>query len=229
MKKILLIISCISINLMALGQESFDFEAYYKKQRQNIIDNFQPIYAKILVETKNGTQEEIIFKTDSTKIQKLATFTESYVLSDVEIITINTVYTKWIKRQADKNCCSSNPADCLVWCLVEMPINTTETIEIFRQIDVVELINKEKSNKFEIESDLIQNTVFPNPFVEQITVQSNQIIENIAIFNTAGNLVFQYAIGNATEKINLEYLPKGIYFVQIFTKTNKEILKIIKQ
>lgn len=228
MKKILLILLCISINLMAFGQESFDLEAYYKEHRQNVIDNFQPIYAKILVPTKNGIQEEIVFKTDSAKIQKLATFTESYILSDVETVQINTACTKWIKRQADKNCYSSNPADCVVWCLVEMPINATETIEIFRQIDVIEAINKEKSNNIEIESDFIQNTIFPNPFANQITVQSNQIIENIIIFNSAGNRVFESIIGNTTENINLEHLPKGVYFVQIFTKANKETLKIIK-
>lgn len=149
-------------------------------------------------------------------------------MSDVEIVTINTVSTKWVKRQADKNCYSSNPADCLVWCLVEMPINAIETIEIFRQIDVIEVMNKEKLNNLEFKSDFIQNTIFPNPFVHQITIQSSQIIENIIIFNSAGNRVFESVIGNTTENINLEYLPKGVYFVQIFTKTNKQTLKIIK-
>lgn len=27
--------------------------------------------------------------------------------------------TRWVKKKADKNCLSSNPDDCLVWCLVE--------------------------------------------------------------------------------------------------------------
>lgn len=29
--------------------------------------------------------------------------------------------TKWVKKKADRNCLSSNPEDCLVWCLVEVP------------------------------------------------------------------------------------------------------------
>ena len=29
--------------------------------------------------------------------------------------------SKWVKRQADKNCLSADPNDCLVWCLVEVP------------------------------------------------------------------------------------------------------------
>ncbi len=28
---------------------------------------------------------------------------------------------KWVKKKADKNCLSSDPDDCLVWCLVESP------------------------------------------------------------------------------------------------------------
>jgi hypothetical protein len=29
--------------------------------------------------------------------------------------------TKWVKKQPDRNCLSSNPDDCAVWCLVEVP------------------------------------------------------------------------------------------------------------
>jgi hypothetical protein len=150
-------------------------------------------------------------------------------LSDVEIIPINTAYIRWIKRQADKNCCSGNPEDCLVWCLVEVLVNTTETIQIFHSIDIIEPANNDNSNKIEKEFDHVQNTIFPNLFSHQITVRSNQNIENIVIFNAAGNIVFEAAIGNTVEKINLEHLSQGVYFVQIFTKTNKETLKIVKQ
>ena len=29
--------------------------------------------------------------------------------------------SRWVKKRADKNCHSSNPEDCMVWCLVEIP------------------------------------------------------------------------------------------------------------
>jgi peptidoglycan hydrolase-like protein with peptidoglycan-binding domain len=32
--------------------------------------------------------------------------------------------TRWEKRKADRNCLSSNPDDCLVWCLMEVPRET---------------------------------------------------------------------------------------------------------
>ncbi len=41
-------------------------------------------------------------------------------------ITIRPASTKWVKKRADRNCRSSNPDDCLVWCLVETPAQTRE-------------------------------------------------------------------------------------------------------
>ncbi len=32
--------------------------------------------------------------------------------------------TKWVKKKAERNCLSSDPNDCLVWCLVEIPAQT---------------------------------------------------------------------------------------------------------
>jgi hypothetical protein len=34
-------------------------------------------------------------------------------------IILKTGKTKWVKKKADRNCLSSNPDDCLVWCLEE--------------------------------------------------------------------------------------------------------------
>lgn len=38
--------------------------------------------------------------------------------------------TQWIKKKADKNCLSSNPEDCLVWCLQESPAEYEEFYEV---------------------------------------------------------------------------------------------------
>lgn len=37
--------------------------------------------------------------------------------------------TKWVKKKANKNCLSPNPEDCMVWCLVNAPAQTS-TIQI---------------------------------------------------------------------------------------------------
>jgi|GEM_PF-2178863 len=38
-------------------------------------------------------------------------------------------HTKWVKKKADRNCHSSDPNDCLVWCLVEVP-EKYETVQV---------------------------------------------------------------------------------------------------
>ena len=38
-----------------------------------------------------------------------------------ELEEISPASTKWVKRRAERNCLSADPADCLVWCLVETP------------------------------------------------------------------------------------------------------------
>lgn len=31
---------------------------------------------------------------------------------------------KWVQKKTDTNCLSADPKDCLVWCLVEVPLNS---------------------------------------------------------------------------------------------------------
>jgi len=51
--------------------------------------------------------------------------------SVTETVELKPSTTKWVKRQADKNCLSADPNDCLVWCLVEVPAEyTTVTKQI---------------------------------------------------------------------------------------------------
>lgn len=38
--------------------------------------------------------------------------------------------TKWVKKRADKNCLSSNPEDCMVWCLITDPPKEVEIMEV---------------------------------------------------------------------------------------------------
>lgn len=38
-----------------------------------------------------------------------------------ERVEVSPASTRWVKRQADRNCLSEDPNDCLVWCLVEVP------------------------------------------------------------------------------------------------------------
>jgi len=61
-----------------------------------------------------------------------------------EIIEITPSTSKWVKKKADRNCKSSDPNDCLVWCLEEVPGQKLE-IEYC-------LMDTTVTNEFQIES-----------------------------------------------------------------------------
>lgn len=69
-------------------------------------------YAKCLYQDKIITEkEEFIVYTGNPNEEEVD-------LIEKEII-IRPASTKWVKKKADKNCLSSDPDDCLVWCLVD--------------------------------------------------------------------------------------------------------------
>lgn len=58
--------------------------------------------------------------------------TENVDVEEVSI-EISAANTKWVKKKADRNCLSSDPNDCLVWCLVEVPA-VTENFTILKDV-----------------------------------------------------------------------------------------------
>ncbi|MEY4906151.1 MAG: hypothetical protein RLZZ292_3966 [Bacteroidota bacterium] len=79
--------------------------------------------------------------------------------------------TKWVKKTANKNCISSNPDDCLVWCLVEIPAekkrvifikDTTRTKEFqMQRFEKQNRILNAKSGVTEWYETLCQNKITP--------------------------------------------------------------------
>lgn len=67
--------------------------------------------------------------------------------------------------------------------------------------------------------------VFPNPTTEYISIQFIDLtlnIDEIIIFNNLGNILMQKNTLNSNDKLNINHLPTGLYFVQI--KTEKGII-----
>lgn len=61
-----------------------------------------------------------------------------------------------------------------------------------------------------IEKDKIK--FYPNPVTQTLFIESNSKDVNIQILNAEGRVVIKTTMGN---QINVEKLPKGIYFLQI--------------
>jgi hypothetical protein len=71
----------------------------------------------------------------SDKDYKIALFTgtnpEGIDLDTVEFMGLPSL--KWVKKGVDRNCVSNDPEDCLIWCLIEVPIQV-DTIYLLRDI-----------------------------------------------------------------------------------------------
>jgi Secretion system C-terminal sorting domain len=72
-------------------------------------------------------------------------------------------------------------------------------------------------------------TVFPNPITDGFTVQA-ATIENIKynIVNASGQIV-STGITTNNKKIDVSALPKGTYALQLFTESDKQVFKIVRQ
>lgn len=55
--------------------------------------------------------------------------------------------TRWEKRMADRNCLSTDPEDCMVWCLVEVPGIKEEYYEVLDTSIIKEFEIKKITNK----------------------------------------------------------------------------------
>ena len=61
--------------------------------------------------------EQVLVKEASTRIERRPARYET----QSEQIETAPAATKWVKKRANRNCLSTDPNDCLVWCLVETP------------------------------------------------------------------------------------------------------------
>ena len=75
----------------------------------------------------------------------------------------------------------------------------------------------------------IQAAVFPNPFVDGITISGLKGMARVNIYDASGRKVAEYCNISNNQKINnLEGLNSGVYFVQISEGNNQFTSKLIK-
>jgi hypothetical protein len=69
----------------------------------------------------------------------------------------------------------------------------------------------------------------PNPTSNNVLVKANFIINNLEIYNIAGQILINNPINNTQTNINLDQLPNGLYFAKIIGINNETFSqKIIK-
>lgn len=71
--------------------------------------------------------------------------------------------------------------------------------------------------------------IYPNPVKEQMNISSQKTIEQVKVFNMAGQLVVSTKVDDKTASLNLSSLKSGVYIVQITTSEGIETKKVIKK
>jgi hypothetical protein len=79
----------------------------------------------------------------------------------------------------------------------------------------------------------IENSIkaYPNPFSKQLTIEANEPIHKVEIYNLLGQKVKNIEIDNPTERtinIELSELSQGNYFAKIYQEVNVKTIKINK-
>lgn len=70
--------------------------------------------------------------------------------------------------------------------------------------------------------------VYPNPFTEQLTIKSDEIIEAFMLKDTQGKIILQDSPNQTELQIQTSELTNGIYFLEIKTDLSTQIIKVIK-
>ncbi len=79
-----------------------------------------------------------------------------------------------------------------------------------------------------IESDF-NPLIFPNPFTNMLSIEMNKKIERVNLFDTNGGLVNTWNdINTETISLGVQTIPRGVYYVEVWTNKSSKREKVIK-
>jgi len=70
-----------------------------------------------------------------------------------------------------------------------------------------------------------QINIYPNPTNQNFTIEANEILKSVKLYNTIGQLVLEIKPLQTNSQIEVSHLPKGLYFVQILQQNGTSVLK----
>lgn len=80
------------------------------------------------------------------------------------------------------------------------------------------------TNSFDSESF----TIFPNPVVNQLNIQSKEAVNTVSIYNVLGKLVHQSSPNTISPSIDMATYKSGIYFVEVTIGNARRTVKVVK-
>ncbi|WP_162182445.1 T9SS type A sorting domain-containing protein [Lacinutrix jangbogonensis] len=156
-------------------------------------------------DAENGWDELIVFDTDGTTDLNAATpYGNDGDLSGITYQSTGDTISFQITSDGTVNCQDSaniNPLDITVSC------TTLSTVDF------------NNSPLF---------TYYPNPVKNTLTLNAQQAITNVAVFNMLGQEVIRTAPNAVSNNVDMSNLQSGAYFVQVTVGTAVETVRVIK-
>ena len=79
-------------------------------------------------------------------------------------------------------------------------------------------------------ADVIKKTiVYPNPFADNLTIESNDVIQNISVYNIMGQEVIMKTPKTNFVRLQTNSLSNGVYLIKTVTDKEEIITKITKK
>ncbi len=70
---------------------------------------------------------------------------------------------------------------------------------------------------------------YPNPIADYFTIIYTERITSLQLYNTIGKSVFKVFPNALQTSLNINFLPSGVYYVEVKANNNKGLLKVIKK
>lgn len=69
-------------------------------------------------------------------------------------------------------------------------------------------------------------SMFPNPAINQVTLETENAIQHVSIFDLTGKSVYESDFEQSKVNVNVEFLDKGIYLVRLQTESGAVVKKL---
>lgn len=69
-------------------------------------------------------------------------------------------------------------------------------------------------------------SMFPNPAISQLTVESEDAIQHLSVFDLTGKSVYESDFEQSKVNVNVEFLDRGVYLVRLQTESGAVVKKL---
>ena len=70
---------------------------------------------------------------------------------------------------------------------------------------------------------------YPNPVVSSFTIEAQDIITNVEVYNSIGQIIYSEVPNKLNTTINFESLPNAIYLVKVISNSKNKVISVIKK